>query len=186
MNETSMLLNLADDSQRAADLLCDAICNGCQSCISEISDINRHAIFELSEGERRAMKEKTGTYFLRAAHALSRCVAHAFSAAVLLPPSIPSLQPLCEIASASSQLASYPRRFLSVSKEAPPLQTYSLHLAANKGRGAHALLLTNVCSTETGRYLLPLALALETHRNSLESACNLFAQLTCEASFEAI
>ena len=180
MNESTLLLTLADDCQHAADLLCDAICHGCQSCISEISDLNRHALFELSEGERLAMKKRMQAGILCSAHALSQCVTRAFAAAVLLPAKPPALQPLCEIASASAQLASYPRQLLSLSEAATPIQTYSLHLAANKGRGAHALLLTNVCSTDAGKSLLPLALALEAHRNALEYACGVLIEQACE------
>ena len=177
MNESHpLLLTLAEDVQHAAELLFEAVCNDCQSCISELSDVNRHALFELSEGERRAIKHPSSAGALPLAHALRRCVSLAFSAAVLLPQSHLHLQPLCEIVSSSAQLAAYPLRFLTASKDASPLQPYQLHLAANKGRGAHALLLTNVCSTETGRHLLPLALALEAHRNALEAACERFME----------
>lgn len=177
----ALLLTLAEDVQHAADLLFDAVCRGCRSCISEISDINRHTLSELSEGERRAMKHRTSPDPLRAAHALSRCVTQAFSAAVLLPQSQITLQPLCEIVASSAQLAAYPHRLLTAPRESLP-PTYPMHLAANKGRGAHALLITNVCSTDVGRSLLPLALALEEHRNMLEHACEILVEAACQAN----
>lgn len=180
----SLLLTLAEDVQHAADLLFDAVCNGCQSCISEISDVNRHTLSELSEGERRAMKHKITVDQLCTAHVLSRCVTQAFSAAVLLPQLRLNLQPLCEIVTSSAQLATYPHRFLTASKDTALIQTYPMHLAANKGRGAHALLIANVCSTETGRHLLPLALALEAHRNALEAACEHLTEQIAKATAE--
>lgn len=176
----ALLLTLAKDVQRAAELLFDAVCNRHEGCISALSDLNRHTLFELSEGERRALKHQLPPETIRLAHALSRCVTRAFAAAALLPQTRLQLQPICEIVSSSAQLASYPYLVLTTSKDTSK-ESYSMHLAANKGRGAQALLITNVCSTETGRHLLPLALALEAHVNALEQACEQLIELLCQA-----
>ena len=165
----NLLLILARNSRGAAELLRDAICDGCENCAAQISDINRHTLFELSEGERHFLAHKENREHLRAAHVLSNCVTRAFSAALLLERDLPQFSPLNEIAVSAAQLAAYAEQLLTSAAESH-VPTYSLHLCANKGRGAHALFLTNICSIETGRRLLPLALALEAHRNSLEHA----------------
>ena len=168
----NLILTLARDSYEAATLLRDASTAGCRACIAEISDINRHTLFELVELERQFLttKDPTATVPLKVAHALRKCVTQAFSAAMLVWDDIPYLPPLVESVTANAQLAAYPVQLLEKGANAF-LHTTSPHLCANKGRGAHALLLTNVCHTETGGRILPLALALESHRNALESAC---------------
>lgn len=164
------LLSLAEYSENAAELLRAAVCENCRSCVSDISDLNRQTLLELSDAERAyASAPADGdTAFLNAAQALTDCVTRAFSAAMLLPDELPILPPLFEIATANAHLAAYPEQIITHDKK---LSFYSLHLAANKGRGAHALLITNYLAFGGDRRLFPLALALEAHRNALEHAC---------------
>lgn len=167
----NIALGLARTSQRAAALLYDAICNGCRTCAAEISDLNRQASLDLSDAERRCLSLPEESHRLMPGIiGLGECVARAFSAALLLSDPPDPLPPLCDIVSCNLQLAEYPERLLSHGTGVSP---YSLHLAANKGRGAHALLLTNYCGSDSGRRLLPLILALESHRNTLEHTCSL-------------
>lgn len=163
------LCSLAEHSQAAAELMRAAVCDGCRSCVGEISDINRQTLSELSDLERELFlsSNKDEKAFLSAAHALAFCVNRAFSAAMLLPDGLPTLPPLAEIVCANAALAAYPLRILSHDRE---LSFYSLHLAANKGRGAHALLITNYCRMGAGQRLFPSVLALERHRDALEQA----------------
>ena len=104
------------------------------------------------------------------AYAVASTVTKGFSASLLLPPSLPRLPPLQQEAQGIVELASYLARF-STTRGEGKLPFYSMHLCANKCRGAHALLLTNYCEGEGGRWLLPLAQALEAWRDSLEKAC---------------
>lgn len=173
----NLLVTLARDSHHAATLLRDATAAGCRTCIADISDINRHALFELVELERRYLttKEPTTIVPLKTAHALRKCITQAFSAAMLIYDDIPFLPPLIESVTANAQLAAYPVQLLEKGATAF-LQTTSPHLCANKGRGAHALLLTNVCCNEASGKLLPLALSLEAHRNALENACEVLIE----------
>ena len=165
------LTQLANHSRDAASVLHDAVKKGCRACISEISDLNRQALYDLADAERRLCAHTSAP--LSSAYRLTNCVHGAFSAAMLLPEDLPYLPPLCEIAACNEQLSEYPLLILKERK----IDFYSLHLAANKGRGAQAILLSNYCATEGGRRLLPLALAMEAHRNALERACE---QLLCE------
>ncbi len=170
----TIALNLARASQAAATLLYDAICNGCRTCAAQISDLNRQAALDLSDAERRCLSSsEIPSQSMPALIGLGECVARAFSAALLLHELPHPLPPLCDIVTCNLQLAEYPERLLTRTEEVSP---YSLHLIANKGRGAHALLLTNYCNTDGGRRWIPLILALESHRNTLEHTCSL---LTC-------
>lgn len=176
--QQDLLFALSCDCKVTAELLHDAICNECHTCISEISDINRHALFEISEGERLALTDRTlhSYHFLHAMHALEACITQAFSVALLLARQAPVLAPLVEIVTCNARLAAYPQQLLSTEASAT-VHPYSIHLCANKARGAHALLLTNCCSSaETERRLLPLVLALELHRNNLEHACEILIE----------
>ncbi len=164
-NKTPLSL-LAKDSRRAAELLQAAICRDCKSCVSELSDLVRHTLFELSEEERFGMENRKTAHF-SALHALSGAVTRAFSAAVLIPEELAASAPLCEIASAHVELAEYAEALLS---GAPPRLPHTLHRAANRARGAHALLLTNCTALSHTPSLLALALALEAHRAALEEA----------------
>ena len=173
----NIALNLARTSQAAAALLYDAICNGCRTCAAQISDLNRQASLDLSDAERCAPSiPEESSRLLMGVIGLGECVTRAFSAALLLSDRPDPLPPLCDIVACNLQLAEYPERLLS---QGTGISPYSLHLAANKGRGAHALLLTNYCHTDGGRRLLPLVLALEAHRNTLEHTCSI---LTVAAS----
>ena len=165
------LSSLAQHSHSAATFLHGAVKECCRSCISQISDLNRQALSDLADAERQLCSSASAPLF--SAYRLTNCVHGAFSAAMLLPDDLPYLPPLCEIAACNEQLAKYALLILKERK----IDFYALHLAANKGRGAQAILLSNYCATEGGRRLLPLALAMEAHRNALEGACE---QLLCE------
>ena len=162
------LLSLASHSQEAASLLRAAVCNGCRSCVSQISDLNRQALSDLTDAERELLTEGGNPCALSSVHALASCISYAFSAAMLIPQELPHLPPLSEIVSANELLAAYPRQILQAA-DTPPF--YQIHLCANKGRGAHAILVTHYCVSRSDFSLLPLALALENHRNAIEHAC---------------
>lgn len=164
-------IELARASQAAAMLLSDAVCNGCRSCISQISDLNRQASLDLSDAERRCLQgNESDRPLLSAILGLGECVARAFSAALLLSEPPAPLPPLCDVVTCNLQLAKFAEEILTDRASVSP---YAFHLAANKGRGAHALLLTNYCNRECGGYLLPFILALEKHRDTLEHTCSL-------------
>ena len=172
----TIAINLARASQDAASLLYDAICNGCRTCVVQISDLNRQATLDLSDAERhRLSSHDVPPPILPALMGLGECVSRAFSAALLLHELPAPLPPLCDIVACNLQLAEYPVQLLTHAKAFSP---YSFHLAANKGRGAHALLLTNYCNTDGSRRWIPLFFSLESHRNTLEHTCSL---LTCVA-----
>ena len=159
---------LAQHALTAASLLSRATESGCRACVAEISDLNRQVLSELADAERRTYRDPAlSRAELAIAHRLANCIHRAFSAAMLLPEGLPHLPPLCEITACNLSLAQYLPRLLQHAH----VDFFSLHLAANKGRGAHALLLMNYCSTPGGNHLIPLALALEAHRNALELAC---------------
>ena len=164
-------LELARVSHAAATLLYDAVCNGCRSCASQISDLNRQASLDLSDAERRCLTcpEASPTH-MSALIGLGECVSRAFSAALLLLEPPTPLPPLCDVVACNLRLSTYPEHLLLRDTSISP---YSFHLDANKGRGAHALLLTNYCQNEGGKHLLPLVTALEAHRNILEHTCSL-------------
>ena len=164
-----LLISLAEHASEAATLFYTATQERCRSCVAEISDLNRQTLSELADIERAHHRrdEQAPLCGLRSAHRLANCVHSVFSAAMLLPEELPLLPPLCEIAACNKHLATYPRLIL----EGKRIDFFSMHTAANKGRGAHALLLSNYCSTDGGRRLLPLALATERHRDTLEAAC---------------
>ena len=173
-----LLLTLARDCRLCCELLCNAICRECPSCVGNISDLNRHALFELSEAERRFLQGKEQDCdVLHAAHALVNCVTHAFSASMLLSltTGTPVLPPLLEIAKSHTQLAVGIEQLLSHNPAS--IRPHSFHQYANKSRDANALLLTNYCSTESGRNLLPLALALASHLHHLEHACHILIEV---------
>lgn len=163
------LFLLADYAHHASAALHDAVKERCRFCVSQISDLNRQALSELSDLERRLIGHSADALprILTAAYRLTDCVHGAFSAAMLLPESLSHLPPLCEIAACNEQLSEYPLQILNHRK----IDFYALHLVANKGRGAQAILLSGCCATDGGRRLLPLALAMEAHRNTLEIAC---------------
>lgn len=164
-------IELARASQAAATLLYDAVCNGCRSCASQISDLNRQASLDLSDAERRCLTNpEIAPSRMAAIIGLGECVSRAFSAALLLSEPPAPLPPLCDVVTCNLRLSEYPEQLLLGDTSVSP---YSFHLAANKGRGAHALLLTNYCANDGGRYLLPLVLSLEAHRNTLEHTCSL-------------
>ena len=169
---TQSLTLLAEHARSASALLHDAVKECCRSCISQISDLNRQALSDLADAERQF--SQSGNFApISSAFRLTDCVHTAFSASMLLPDDLPYLPPLCEIAACNEQLSKYPLLILNRQK----IDYFALHLTANKGRGAQAILLSNYCATEGGRRLLPLALAMEAHRNALENACE---QLLCE------
>lgn len=170
-NDLQCLAPLAQHAHAAATCLHDAVKECCRSCISQISDLNRQALSDLADAERCFSPNASAP--LSSAYRLTNCVHGAFSAAMLLPEDLPYLPPLCEIAACNEQLSEYPLLIL----KNRTVDFYALHFAANKGRGAQAILLSNYCATEGGRRLLPLALAMEAHRNALERACE---QLLCE------
>ncbi len=170
-NDLQRLAPLAQHAHTAAICLHDAVKECCRSCISQISDLNRQALSDLADAERYFSPNTSAP--LSSAYRLTNCVHGAFSAAMLLPENLPYLPPLCEIAACNEQLSEYPLLIL----KNRTIDFYALHLAANKGRGAQAILLSNYCATDGGRRLLPLALAMEAHRNALERACE---QLLCE------
>lgn len=168
----TLIAVLAGLSCETADLFYRAAWEDCHACVAEISDLNRRALSELAEGERTllhrgAPADKAG---LPVAYAVASTVTKGFSASLLLPASLPHLPPLQQEAQGIAELASCLVRFSSSSGEGK-LPFYSMHLCANKGRGAHALLLTNYCTGDGGRWLIPLALALEAWRDSLERVC---------------
>ena len=168
------LLTLATYAEHSAHLLCEAITGNCHTCIAEVSDLNRQAIAELAETERRLRSTATciGARILRSAYALADCTHRAFDAALLLTGEHPQRARLEEIALCNRALAEYPRRLL----EGENVDFFALHLCANKARGAHALLLSGgFASSHT---LLPLLLALQAHRDQLENA---FGTIPCEA-----
>lgn len=171
---------LAVSSRIAAEQLRDAVCGTCPTCASEISDINRTVMSELAEAEHRVLTAQTGTDGLSVAHALGETVSRAFCAAMLLPKGLAYLPPLAEEASCNAELALRMEELLTT-EQPSAFPFYSLHLCANKGRGAHALMLNNVCSHERGRHLLPLIFALEAHRNSLEYACCVISRVRTTA-----
>ncbi len=166
----SVCHQLAIHSRIAAEHLRDAVCGSCPSCASEISDINRTVMSELAEAEHQTLTAQQGTDVLSVAHAVGETVSRAFCAAMLLPKGLAYLPPLAEEASCNAELALRMEELLTAEKPSA-FPFYSLHLCANKGRGAHALTLNNICSHERGRHLLPFIFALEAHRNSLEYAC---------------
>lgn len=169
------LLTLATYAEHASTLLCDAITGNCHTCVAEISDLNRQAIAELAETERRLRSTATciGARVLLSAYALADCTHRAFDAALLLNREVPQRTRLEEIALCNRTLAEYPRRLL----EGESVDFFALHLCANKARGAHALLLSGGFATGS-RTLLPLLLALQAHRDQLEGACG---TIPCEA-----
>lgn len=174
----TIALNLARASQAAASLLYDAICNGCRTCAAQISDLNRQAALDLSDAERRFLSaSETPSPLMHALIGLGECVSRAFSAALLLHELPEPLPPLRDIVACNLQLAEYHELLLTHAEAVSP---YSFHLAANKGRGAHALLLTNYCNTEASRRWIPLFFALETHRNTLEHTCSLLTLVAHE------
>ena len=165
---SSMLLTLAKYSKTAADLLRAAVCESRRGYVGEISDLNRQAISDLAELERGFLTSRQCSRELPvAAFLLTASINRAFSAATLIPDPIPHLPALAEIVSANASLAAYSVTILET--DAAP-SFYSLHLSANKGRGAHAILVNNYCNVGAGYRLLPAALALESHRNALEYA----------------
>ena len=166
-----LLLALSLGAQSASSLLSDAVCQACCGCVGEISDLNRQALLDLADAERILASDPQHSLRLSLAiHAAADCVARAFSASMLLPTSLPSLPPLCEAVICNAQLSVYPPRLLTAPATVRP---YDLHLCANKGRGALAILLTNVCNSDSGRHLLPLVLSLDAHRNALEQLSGL-------------
>lgn len=173
-DSTAILSSLIALSKEAAQLLSDAICDGCTLCVSQISDLNRQALSELSEGERLILKHGEDPALLLGASAVAKTVTAVFSAAMLLPDRIPRLLPLEEMVQSNAELA---RRLSAL---CPPADVrafpfYSFHLCANKGRGAQGLLLKNCCMKEAGKWIFPLAYALQSHRLSLEDACTALA-----------
>ena len=169
MTEPKMILKtLARDGRACAELLRDAVCDGCRTCVSEISDINRRALLELSEYERLVLMKKEPSVALGGVQALCECISLAFSAAMLIGEGLPYLPPLASAVTTNASLAAYPEQILEDPRAVRP---FSWHACANKGRGEQALLLTNFCSAETGARLYPLVFSLETHRNALERTC---------------
>ncbi|MBR2926598.1 MAG: hypothetical protein IKC31_03355 [Clostridia bacterium] len=168
IKSTPPLLTLAECSANASELLADAICTDCRSCVSQISDWNRQTLSELAETEHRILTEGKDASLLLAASALSRSVGKVFCASMLIPPYLPSVLPLQEEVEGNANLA---RQLLDLCRAGVgKFSFYSFHLCANQARGAHALLLTNYCGTDGGRALLPLIHALEAHRSALEDA----------------
>jgi hypothetical protein len=171
------LLSLAELCRLTASQLCDAICNECRTCASDISDLNRSMLSELADLERLSVLGECSPDTLHAAHALGECVSRAFSAALILPSEIPHLPPLAEEAACNAQLAAFPEQLLTTLSALDRFPFYSLHLCANKARGAHAMLLNNYITCDGGKRLLPLSHALEAHRNMLERTCGLLMEL---------
>ena len=170
------LLSLTELCRLTAVHLRDAICNECCTCASDVSDLNRAMLSELADIERQAAEGSVSKKDLHAAHALAECVNRAFSVALLLPPDIPHLPPLIEEAVCNAQLASFPEQLLTTLSKLDRFPFYSLHLCANKARGAHAMLINNYASLDSGRWLLPLSHAMEAHRNVLEHTCGLLME----------
>ena len=177
-----LLAALAEHTQNAAAHLAKATEERSRALVAEISDINRQVLSDLADAERHAYRNRgTPPIGMASAYRLANCVHRAFSAAMLLPEDLPFLPPLCEITACHLALAEYPARLL----RGAHVDFFSMHLAANKGRGAHAVLLMNYCSTPGGGRLIPLALALEAHRNVLELACEqLLLETTQACKFE--
>ena len=176
-NQNDRLFTLLRYSTAAATLLCDAVCHDCSSCISEISDLNRQALSDLTDAERsQAMNCFDGSAVdLQLLQAVTACVSRAFEAAMLLPSpeELPHLPPLADIVTANRSLAAFAEAWGTSPKTPPP---YQRHLHANQSRGAYALLITNYCSTDRGARLFPLAQALANHRYTLEESCNLLVR----------
>lgn len=172
----TILLPSAELCRRTAEHLRDALCNECFSCASDISDLNRSMLSMLADLEKQTAEGRVSSHQLHAAHALSECVSRAFSAALLLPQQIPPLPPLAEEAVCNAQLAAFPEQLLTTLAHLDRFPFYSLHLCANKARGAHAMLVNNYVCKDGGRWLLPLAHALEAHRNVLERTCGLLME----------
>lgn len=170
------LLSLTELCRLTASHLRDAICNECHTCASDISDLNRAMLSSLADIERQTAEGIFSSRDLHVAHALGECVSRAFSAALLLPTNIPHLPPLVEEATCNAQLASFPEKLLTTLSNLDRFPFYSLHLCANKARGAHAMLINNYVSFDSGRWLLPLSHALEAHRNVLERTCGLLME----------
>lgn len=168
-NLETLLFSLASNVQHAAASLCTAVESCRRCCVTEISDLHRQSIFELSEAETcfyRGDRQPTG-HALCIAYRLTDCIHHAFSAAMLLPEDLPPLPPLCDVAKCSEMLSHYPQMLL----EHSPIDFFSMHALSNKGRGAHALLVLHYCTLEGGKQLLPLAYAMDALRSTLEDAC---------------
>ncbi len=170
------LLSLASLCLSSAELLHDTVCNNCISCATQISDLNRNMLSELSDLERKCCELPSRTSTLRAAHALGECVTATFSAALLLPQTLPHIPPLEEEVTCIVQLAKFPEQLLTTLSGFDRFPFYSLHLCANKGRGAHALLLNNFIASDPTKALLPSAIALEALRNTLEHACGVLME----------
>ncbi len=170
-NLQNELLLLAKYTENAACYLRDAVCNDCRRCVALISDINRQALSDLTDAERSFLAgDRNARSKIRILQLFAASVSKAFSASMLLPSwPIPNLPPLAESVEAAVGLASFAKLFLTSPNQC---DLYSRHLWANKGRGSHALLITNYCSTDAGLHTLPLALALEAHRHSLERLCD--------------
>ncbi len=170
------LISLAELCRATAELLRDAVCNECRTCATQISDLNRKMLSELADLERHTAPDRNRPQIIRRAHALGECVNRAFSAALLLPQALPYLPALAEEVTCNAQLALFPEQLLTTLSDFDRFPFYSLHLCANKGRGAHALMINNYISTDSGKWLLPLAAALEDHRNTLEHACGVLME----------
>ena len=155
-----------------AELFRRAVCEDCRTCAAQISDLNRQTLSELAEGERafRVGSTQMSASRLRIAYAIGHTVSKGFAAALLLPGQLPILPALEQEVKGIAELAAYLER-LSLPSERDSFPYYSMHLCANRCRGAHALLLTNYCASDSGKWLLPLAAALEAWRGSLELAC---------------
>jgi len=176
-NTSSSLLSLSMLSNTAAALLRDAVCDDCSSCVSEISDLNRQMLSELTDLEQSLLgAPNANSAALFAAHAIGSCIGTAFSASLLLSAQsgMPRLSPLCEIVCANAQLAEC---LTQLASKDTVFKLYERHLYANKSLGAQALLLSHFCNTERGSLLLPLSLALEQHRRALGEACNALIRL---------
>lgn len=169
MNHPTKALSLLAEYSRASALaLQEAVEHPCRLCVSQISEWNRQTITELSDTERHyTALPPSERVILGVAYRLADCVHRAFYAAMLLPQELPRLPPLLEVAACNSLLAEHAITQL----RGKSADCFSMHLCSNKGRGAHAVLLAGYCTTEGGRALLPLTLAMESHRNALERAC---------------
>lgn len=176
-NTSTSLLSLSKLSNMAADRLRDAVCDHCPSCVSEISDLNRQMLSELTDLEQSLLGTvNINSSALFAAHAIGNSIGTAFSASLLLSVQngMPNLHPLCEIVCANAQLAEC---VVQLASKNAVFKLYERHLYANKSLGAQALLLSHFCNTERGSLLLPLSLALEQHRRALNEACNALIRL---------
>ncbi len=176
MPETkTVLLPMAQLCRRTAELLQESVENNCKSCPSHISELNRDMLSELAELERKLAQGSISGAVLRVAHALGECVTRAFCVALLLPTQLPYLPLLTEELACNAALSCFPEQLLTTLSGLDRFPFYSLHLCANKGRGVHALLINNYIVGE-GKHLLPLAEALEAHRNVLERACGILIE----------